>query len=56
MIRGSFSYSSDDVALQLHKFLVRPNLEHCMQAWRPYLKKDRGSKESYKTGALYEKL
>jgi hypothetical protein len=40
MIRQSFSYLSKDMALYLYKTLVRPHLEYCMQAWRPYLKKD----------------
>jgi ribonucleases P/MRP protein subunit RPP40 len=60
MIWQFFSYLREDMALHLCKTLVRPHLECCMQAWRPYLKKDRangrGSKESNKTGALYEKI
>ena len=40
MIRRSFSYLNKDIALHLYKTLVRPHLEYCVQAWRPYLKKD----------------
>ena len=29
-----------ELVLQPYKSLVRPRLEYCIQAWRPYLKKD----------------
>jgi ribonuclease P/MRP protein subunit RPP40 len=41
MIRRSFCYLSKDVVLKLYKRLVGPHLEYCVQAWRPYLRKDR---------------
>ena len=28
------------ILLKLHQSLVRPKLEYCVQAWRPYLQKD----------------
>jgi len=31
---------SKELILQLYKSLLRPKLEYCIQAWRPYLKKD----------------
>ena len=40
MIRQSFSYLSKDITLHSYKTLTRPHLEYCVQAWRPYLKKD----------------
>jgi ribonuclease P/MRP protein subunit RPP40 len=40
MIKRSFCYLRKDVVLKLYKSLVRPHLEYCVQAWRPYLKKD----------------
>jgi ribonucleases P/MRP protein subunit RPP40 len=39
MIRRFFNYLIKDMALHLYKILLRPHLEYCMQAWRPYLKK-----------------
>ena len=29
-----------ELILQLYKSLVRPRLDYCIQAWRPYHKKD----------------
>jgi ribonuclease P/MRP protein subunit RPP40 len=42
LIKRSFCYLSKDVVLKLYKSLVWPHfhLEYCVQAWRPYLKKD----------------
>ena len=33
-------YKNNVIMLQLYKSLVRPKLEYCIQAWRPYLCKD----------------
>jgi ribonucleases P/MRP protein subunit RPP40 len=40
MIKRSFASRSKEIVLNLYKALVRPHLEFCIQAWRPYLKKD----------------
>jgi hypothetical protein len=40
MIKRTFVLRSKEVILPLYKSLVRPHLETCIQAWRPYLKKD----------------
>jgi ribonuclease P/MRP protein subunit RPP40 len=40
MTKRSFCYLSKDVVLKLYKSLVWPHLEYCVQAWRPYLRKD----------------
>jgi len=39
MIRTTFLCKDKELILQLYKSLVRPRLEYCIQAWRPYLKK-----------------
>ena len=39
IISRTYSSKSKDT-LNLHKSLVRPHLEYCCQAWRPYLQKD----------------
>ena len=33
-------YKEKELIIPLHKTIVRPHLEYCMQAWRPYRKKD----------------
>jgi len=38
MIKRTFVCKSKELILQLYKSLIRPKLEYCIQAWRPYLK------------------
>ena len=40
MIRRTFTCKDEQTITQLYKSLVRPHLEYCIQAWRPYLSKD----------------
>ena len=39
IIRKSFSYLDSESLSMLYKCYVRPHIEYCIQAWRPYLKK-----------------
>ena len=39
IIRRTFTFKEKNMMLQLYKSLVRPHLEYCIQAWRPYLQK-----------------
>jgi len=40
MIKRTFINRDRNTLLRLYQSLVRPKLEYCVQAWRPYLKKD----------------
>ena len=40
MIRRNITYKEKGLIVPLYKAIVRPNLEYCIQAWRPYLRKD----------------
>ena len=40
MIKRTITSKSKTIITRLYKALVRPQLEYCVQAWRPYLKKD----------------
>ena len=40
MIKRSFINREKKTIMTLYKSVVRPKLEYCIQAWRPYLKKD----------------
>jgi len=40
MIKRTINCKSKSVITRLYKALVRPQLEYCVQAWRPYMKKD----------------
>ena len=40
LIRRNIVYKEKELILPLYKTTVRPHLEYCIQAWRPYRKKD----------------
>ena len=39
-IRRNITYNGKKLIIPLYKAIVRPHLEYCIQAWRPYRKKD----------------
>ena len=40
LIRKNITYKEKKLIIPLYKAIVRPHLEYCIQAWRPYHKKD----------------
>ena len=40
LIRRTITYKDKQLIVPLYKAIVRPHLEYCIQAWRPYRKKD----------------
>ena len=40
LIRRNIVYKEKKLIIPLYKTIVRPHLEYCIQAWRPYRKKD----------------
>ena len=40
LIRRTIVYKEKQLMVPLYKAIVRPHLEYCIQAWRPYRKKD----------------
>ena len=40
MIRKNRTYKDKSLIVPLYKAIVRSNLEYCIQAWSPYLRKD----------------
>ena len=40
LIRRTTMYKEKQLIVPLYKAIVRPHLEYCIQAWRPYRKKD----------------
>ena len=40
LIRRTIMYKEKQLIIPLYKAIVRPHLEYCIQAWRPYHKKD----------------
>ena len=39
LIRRTITYKEKHLIVTLYKAIVRPHLEYCIQAWRPYRKK-----------------
>ena len=52
MIRRSFINKGVDIILPLHKSLVHPRLEYCVQAWSPFLRNDIELLEKVQKGRL----
>ena len=44
-IRRTIEYKNKNNIVCLYKSLVRPHLEYCQQAWRPYYQQDIGNIE-----------
>ena len=40
LIRRTIMYKEKQLIVPLYKAIVRPPLEYCIQAWRPYRKQD----------------
>ena len=40
LIRRTIKYKKKEIIVRLYKALVRPQLEYCIQTWRPYLQTD----------------
>ena len=40
LIRRTIIYKEKQLIASMYKAIVRPYLEYCIQAWRPYRKKD----------------
>ena len=48
LIRRNIMYKKKQLIVPLYKAVVRPHLEYCIQAWRPYRKKDLDNEEQLK--------
>ena len=46
LIRRTITYMEKQLIVPLYKAIVRPQLEYCIQAWRPYRKKDRQTRKN----------
>jgi len=53
VINRTFVNRHTEILLKLYLSLVRPKLEYCIQAWRPYLKKDIDLLEKVQKRATY---
>ena len=45
LIMRNITYKDKKLFIPLYKATVRPHLEYCIQAWRPYRKNDRDTLE-----------
>ena len=52
MIKKTFSYLDKESFLVLYKSFIRPHLEYCVQAWSPFLEKDKDVLEKVQKRAL----
>ena len=52
MIKRNITYKENGFIVPLYKAIVRPHLEYCIHAWRPYLGKDIDMLEKYKREQL----
>ena len=52
LVRRTIAYKEKQLIVPLYKAIVRPHLEYCIQAWRPYRKKDIDRLERYKEKQL----
>ena len=40
LIRRNITYKKKEIIIHLYNTVVKPHLEYCIEAWRPYRKKD----------------
>ena len=40
LIRRPITYKEKQLIVPMYKAIIRPHLEYCIQAWKPYRKKD----------------
>ena len=43
LIRRTIMFKETQLIVPLHKAIVRPHMEYCIQAWRPYRKRTQAS-------------
>ena len=46
MIRRNITFKDKSLIVPLYKAIVRPHLEYCIQAWSPYIRKDKDMLEN----------
>ena len=56
LIMRTITYKEKQLIVPLYKAIVRPHLEYCIQAWRPYRKKDIDLSMSFLRYGLLERI